>query len=115
MEPSAADVDSDDGEVAEVLSTSPHADVLLSLTTPAAAQQQYDCHAGSSNVPTWSDCFPVQSFPTLKLTDGDVHADFMSTMPQGKRSPFHQNFQTQVYNFLERPTGWKCFLYHFSV
>ncbi|KAK1124420.1 hypothetical protein K0M31_006780 [Melipona bicolor] len=24
-------------------------------------------------------------------------------------------FQGQVYNFLERPTGWKCFLYHFSV
>ena len=23
--------------------------------------------------------------------------------------------QGQVYNFLERPTGWKCFLYHFSV
>uniref|UniRef100_A0ABD2XEE9 Potassium voltage-gated channel subfamily KQT member 1 n=1 Tax=Trichogramma kaykai TaxID=54128 RepID=A0ABD2XEE9_9HYME len=24
-------------------------------------------------------------------------------------------FQGQVYNFLERPTGWKCFLYHCSV
>ncbi|KAL1482999.1 hypothetical protein MTO96_033427 [Rhipicephalus appendiculatus] len=24
-------------------------------------------------------------------------------------------FQGKVYNFLERPTGWKCFLYHFSV
>ncbi|CAN7944959.1 unnamed protein product, partial [Ixodes pacificus] len=24
-------------------------------------------------------------------------------------------FQGNVYNFLERPTGWKCFLYHFSV
>ena len=24
-------------------------------------------------------------------------------------------FQGDVYNFLERPTGWKCFLYHFSV
>ncbi|CAN0428838.1 unnamed protein product [Lampetra planeri] len=23
--------------------------------------------------------------------------------------------QSRVYNFLERPTGWKCFLYHFSV
>ncbi|XP_025602457.1 potassium voltage-gated channel subfamily KQT member 1-like [Athalia rosae] len=24
-------------------------------------------------------------------------------------------FQGQVYNFLERPTGWKCFVYHCSV
>ena len=23
--------------------------------------------------------------------------------------------QIKVYNFLERPTGWKCFVYHFSV
>lgn len=23
--------------------------------------------------------------------------------------------QGKAYNFLERPTGWKCFLYHFSV
>jgi hypothetical protein len=25
------------------------------------------------------------------------------------------NIQAQVYNFLERPTGWKCFIYHFTV
>ncbi|KAJ9582920.1 hypothetical protein L9F63_022737 [Diploptera punctata] len=24
-------------------------------------------------------------------------------------------FQGQVYNFLERPTGWKCIMYHISV
>lgn len=23
--------------------------------------------------------------------------------------------QGKVYNFLERPTGWKCFIYHFTV
>lgn len=23
--------------------------------------------------------------------------------------------QGQVYNFLERPSGWKCFVYHFTV
>ena len=23
--------------------------------------------------------------------------------------------QTKIYNFLERPTGWRCFLYHFCV
>ncbi|XP_019407243.1 PREDICTED: potassium voltage-gated channel subfamily KQT member 1 isoform X2 [Crocodylus porosus] len=25
------------------------------------------------------------------------------------------NLQGRVYNFLERPTGWKCFVYHFTV
>ncbi|XP_053576410.1 potassium voltage-gated channel subfamily KQT member 1 [Bombina bombina] len=25
------------------------------------------------------------------------------------------NIQGRVYNFLERPTGWKCFIYHFTV
>ena len=25
------------------------------------------------------------------------------------------SIQSRVYNFLERPTGWKCFIYHFTV
>lgn len=25
------------------------------------------------------------------------------------------HIQGQVYNFLERPSGWKCFVYHFTV
>lgn len=25
------------------------------------------------------------------------------------------SFQGRMYNFLERPTGWKCFIYHFLV
>lgn len=25
------------------------------------------------------------------------------------------HIQGRVYNFLERPTGWKCFVYHFTV
>uniref|UniRef100_A0A3Q2Z625 IKs producing slow voltage-gated potassium channel subunit alpha KvLQT1 n=1 Tax=Hippocampus comes TaxID=109280 RepID=A0A3Q2Z625_HIPCM len=27
----------------------------------------------------------------------------------------HASFQGRVYNFLERPSGWKCFVYHFTV
>ncbi|XP_037104322.1 potassium voltage-gated channel subfamily KQT member 1.1 [Syngnathus acus] len=27
----------------------------------------------------------------------------------------HASLQTRVYNFLERPSGWKCFVYHFTV
>lgn len=29
--------------------------------------------------------------------------------------PPKSNRQAKVYNFLERPTGWKCFIYHFTV
>ncbi|XP_035217842.1 potassium voltage-gated channel subfamily KQT member 1-like isoform X2 [Stegodyphus dumicola] len=33
---------------------------------------------------------------------------------EGKKS-VKMTFQGKVYNFLERPTGWKCFVYHFTV
>lgn len=29
--------------------------------------------------------------------------------------PHKANLQSKFYNFLERPTGWKCFIYHFTV
>ena len=29
--------------------------------------------------------------------------------------PIKTTIQGRVYNFLERPTGWKCFIYHFTV
>lgn len=33
------------------------------------------------------------------------------------RKPFlsRSSIQGRVYNFLERPTGWRCFVYHFTV
>ncbi|XP_052086663.1 potassium voltage-gated channel subfamily KQT member 1-like isoform X2 [Mytilus californianus] len=34
--------------------------------------------------------------------------------PLYRRHP-KTSVQAQVYNFLERPTGWKCFIYHFTV
>ncbi|XP_038621316.1 potassium voltage-gated channel subfamily KQT member 1 [Tachyglossus aculeatus] len=40
-----------------------------------------------------------------------------SVKPSGRRRPLltRAPLQGQVYNFLERPTGWKCFVYHFAV
>ena len=32
-----------------------------------------------------------------------------------RKNQFHVTMQGKVYNFLERPTGWKCFVYHFTV
>ncbi|CAJ0586622.1 unnamed protein product, partial [Mesorhabditis spiculigera] len=34
---------------------------------------------------------------------------------QKERKAMKPNMKTKVYNFLERPTGWKCFLYHCGV
>ena len=31
------------------------------------------------------------------------------------RTTIKSTLQGRVYNFLERPTGWKCFIYHFTV
>lgn len=31
------------------------------------------------------------------------------------KKPVKTSVQVKVYNFLERPTGWKCFIYHFTV
>ncbi|XP_038049251.1 potassium voltage-gated channel subfamily KQT member 1-like [Patiria miniata] len=37
------------------------------------------------------------------------------SMHMNKRTMKKMSFQGRTYNFLERPTGWKCFAYHFSV
>jgi len=35
--------------------------------------------------------------------------------PKEHKKGMKNTFQGKVYNFLERPTGWKCFVYHFTV
>ncbi|XP_022079349.1 potassium voltage-gated channel subfamily KQT member 1-like [Acanthaster planci] len=37
------------------------------------------------------------------------------SMHMNKRTMKKMSFQGRMYNFLERPTGWKCFAYHFLV
>lgn len=39
----------------------------------------------------------------------------MPYLPKNNARSVHSNFQILLYNFLERPTGLKCFLYHFFV
>lgn len=34
---------------------------------------------------------------------------------QRRNAAGRATFQGQVYNFLERPVGWKCFIYHMAV
>ncbi|OCT81802.1 potassium voltage-gated channel subfamily KQT member 1-like [Xenopus laevis] len=56
---------------------------------------------------------------TLVSTDPPrpaVNLDPRVSIYSGRRPLLaRSNIQGRVYNFLERPTGWKCFVYHFSV
>ncbi|XP_041075149.1 potassium voltage-gated channel subfamily KQT member 1-like isoform X4 [Polyodon spathula] len=45
-----------------------------------------------------------------------VNLDPRVSIYSGRRPMFTRaNIQGRVYNFLERPSGWKCFFYHFTV
>ncbi|KAL4622657.1 potassium voltage-gated channel subfamily KQT member 1 [Arapaima gigas] len=39
----------------------------------------------------------------------------MSVYSTSRGGPSRGHIQGRVYNFLERPTGWRCFVYHFAV
>lgn len=44
-------------------------------------------------------------------TWGEVTRNYV----KAQRRAWPTTFRGQVYNFLERPTGWKCIIYHVSV
>lgn len=52
-----------------------------------------------------------------KITErlANIQAQMRKISPNSSLPPAKSNVQAQVYNFLERPTGWKCFIYHFTV
>lgn len=50
--------------------------------------------------------------PASRMTKAKIDHGFDSFVLAKSRMPSLQN---RVYNFLERPTGWKCFIYHFTV
>jgi len=57
-------------------------------------------------------------FNTVSSTDSLFNRQsvfFNTAVHSRKKNHFALTIQGRVYNFLERPTGWKCFLYHFTV
>lgn len=46
---------------------------------------------------------------------GPFEKMFEARFRQKDRKMNKPTLQGKLYNFLERPTGWKCFVYHFSV
>lgn len=50
------------------------------------------------------------SASTDRTYNAMLQSKVISCRMHGKTS-----IQARIYNFLERPTGWKCFIYHFTV
>ncbi|KAL8579473.1 hypothetical protein ACOMHN_025426 [Nucella lapillus] len=57
---------------------------------------------------------------TLSPQTDRTYNEMLHKRSTNKHSSFNRihsknSLQSRVYNFLERPTGWKCFIYHFTV
>ena len=98
--------------------------LLVEPSTPDPLQQKSFCAAvedamigggggGGAGVTVigGADKQKTERRATIRLNE--VRTDLQRSILEGQKS--HISFQTQVYNFLEFPTGWKCFVYHFSV
>lgn len=76
---------------------------------------------GSYNVPVekepgdTSDREQSSPQPHLDACGYLVDKKFIFGYPSHRKGHLKTTIQGKVYNFLERPTGWKCFVYHFTV
>ncbi|KAK3860409.1 hypothetical protein Pcinc_033539 [Petrolisthes cinctipes] len=61
----------------------------------------------------WCGCVVLECGVVSSVMDARSLWEARYVMKERKTNK--TTFQGRVYNFLERPTGWKCFLYHFSV
>lgn len=91
--------------------TAAAASAVRLLVEPAAS--------GDSSGPD-RDVLPAANDRLMTAAAG-VFVDRMSLQPPtltfsaNRKNHLMSTVQGQVYNFLERPTGWKCFIYHFTV
>ncbi|PVD29274.1 hypothetical protein C0Q70_11871 [Pomacea canaliculata] len=75
-----------------------HLEVDYSSTSTNS--QSFDCkHLSPQTDKTYNEM--LQSRLTGSHSSSNIHSK--------------NSIQSRVYNFLERPTGWKCFIYHFTV
>ena len=67
---------------------------------------------------------PLAASRAIEVSDDECSSRRVSKFTGTFRYVFHTRhrlsgssvpFQSKIYNFLERPTGWKCFIYHFTV
>ena len=75
-------------------------------------------HARDTPGPRPSDVTDLEEAADLKValaTSGNASRGFDDNIRIRIKKPANTSLQVKVYNFLERPTGWKCFIYHFTV
>ncbi|XP_028258325.1 potassium voltage-gated channel subfamily KQT member 1.1 [Parambassis ranga] len=81
--------------------------------TPVAGDAFYDKDKMPEDGSTPTGVSPVHLHPYLSHPRMSVRMSVYST---GVRPVLTRAYiQGRVYNFLERPSGWKCFVYHFAV
>ena len=83
------------------------ADYQKGRTNSTATIQTLEPDQASGNSQSWAECRPSIQ-PLDKNFENRYHLN-------RNRTPIKTSIQGKVYNFLERPTGWKCFIYHFTV
>ena len=76
---------------------SPHADYMESEMSSSSNSQTFENKLPPP--PPYEKIYPSSFIGRTRFT--------------GYRS--NLTVQGKIYNFLERPTGWKCFIYHFTV
>ena len=62
----------------------------------------------------WGNPAPVTPPPASQQLQA-VDKSFETRYLARSKTTIKTTIQGKVYNFLERPTGWKCFIYHFTV
>jgi len=89
-----------------------------------AQQDQSPSPAAEGPTPADGDASPAPAVDQARQSAADETASalerhfsmlFNTGVHSRKKNHFALTVQGRVYNFLERPTGWKCFLYHFTV
>lgn len=58
--------------------------------------------------------FNSSNHTSIAGNDTKSNSKTLGSLPT-TRAHSKNSLQAQIYNFLERPTGWKCFIYHFTV
>jgi len=104
----AIDDDDDDGARTSA------GDISLSVTVPSFGHRHRRHRKASGSVDTGP--FKDPDSPTQSVSDIlSTGVDEAMSRRRERKSSMRVLLQTKIYNFLERPTGCKCFLYHFCV
>ncbi|XP_029455842.1 potassium voltage-gated channel subfamily KQT member 1-like isoform X2 [Rhinatrema bivittatum] len=95
-------------EVRENASNMQYSSVALDQNSVVNNGLEISCNTKED---TKDSAFPVSSQP---LSGSEIRRNYT---PKCFYNPYltKTSMQGDVYNFLERPSGWKCFIYHFTV